>query len=84
MWSGHINASKGVNHLGAVAAKAWSSEYTKKGWETDVMSDEFFNSGVGHAIIMTWYSQVNVGCGVKLCQKEGDYQLAIVVCKYWG
>ncbi|KAK6759753.1 hypothetical protein RB195_021364 [Necator americanus] len=70
-----------INGTGYDACKAWENEFPTIGWPTNVLSQNSFNTGIGHATQMAWWQTTMIGCGAAQCS-DSTYQKLLVVCHY--
>ncbi|ULT95542.1 hypothetical protein L3Y34_004334 [Caenorhabditis briggsae] len=76
------------NNYGSLAAGSWIHEFHEKYWDSNILTNDLFGSGVGHATQMVWADTYQIGCSVAtfkdIHKKTGRPITKIcVVCHYW-
>ncbi|KAF1758024.1 hypothetical protein GCK72_014482 [Caenorhabditis remanei] len=72
-----------LNQYGAAASAAWEDEFQKYGWNSNLLTIDVFNTGIGHATQMAWAKTNLIGCGVKDCGRDTNgLNKVTVVCQY--
>ncbi|CAL2040521.1 unnamed protein product [Caenorhabditis brenneri] len=76
------------NKYGPQAAHSWIQEFHEKYWDSNILTNALFGSGVGHATQMVWADTYQIGCAVtnfkEVHKKTGRPITKIcVVCHYW-
>uniref|UniRef100_A0A8R1DH64 SCP domain-containing protein n=1 Tax=Caenorhabditis japonica TaxID=281687 RepID=A0A8R1DH64_CAEJA len=76
------------NTFGVMAAISWIKEFKDIGWDTTVLTEELFRSGVGHATQMVWADTDQLGCAYSAVNqthpiKKRKITKISVVCHYW-
>ncbi|PIC34430.1 hypothetical protein B9Z55_014080 [Caenorhabditis nigoni] len=76
------------NKYGSLAAGSWIQEFQEKYWDSNILTNDLFGSGVGHATQMVWADTYQIGCSVAtfkdVHKKTGRPITKIcVVCHYW-
>ncbi|CAI2351669.1 unnamed protein product [Caenorhabditis sp. 36 PRJEB53466] len=77
-----------LNRFGQMAAESWINEFKSMDWDTTILTNQLFGSGVGHATQMVWADTDQVGCAYatfnEVHKKTGRPITKIcVVCHYW-
>ncbi|PIC24618.1 hypothetical protein B9Z55_017881 [Caenorhabditis nigoni] len=85
-WSWSSQApSTNLDSFGVAASNSWEKEFQDYGWNSILLDEDTFYSGIGHATQMAWAETSLVGCGVKNCGKDASknnmYKVQ-VVCQY--
>ncbi|PIC24713.1 hypothetical protein B9Z55_017932 [Caenorhabditis nigoni] len=73
-----------LDQYGVDAAKSWEEEFQKFGLEGTTLTQESYDTGIGHATQMAWASSNKIGCGVKNCGFDDSQGMnkVTVVCQY--
>uniref|UniRef100_A0A1I7TY71 SCP domain-containing protein n=1 Tax=Caenorhabditis tropicalis TaxID=1561998 RepID=A0A1I7TY71_9PELO len=74
-----------LDYLGLKACQWWEKEFQDFGWQSIEMSQELFNTGIGHATQMAWAETNSVGCGVKRCGRDPSQKnmyKVMIICQY--
>ncbi|UMM33309.1 hypothetical protein L5515_006843 [Caenorhabditis briggsae] len=73
-----------LDKYGVQASQSWESEFQKFGLEGTTLTQESYDSGIGHATQMAWASSNKIGCGAKNCGVDptNGMNKVTVVCQY--
>ncbi|EFO93208.1 hypothetical protein CRE_10313 [Caenorhabditis remanei] len=83
-WTSPVITETDSDSLGNRSSNLWESEFQRYGWTENKLSQDVFNTGIGHASQMSWARTSSIGCGVSKCTGgsiEGTEY--VVVCQYY-
>ncbi|CAI2351496.1 unnamed protein product [Caenorhabditis sp. 36 PRJEB53466] len=82
-WISPADTETNMDVLGNRSSNLWQSEFQSFGWTENRLTQETFETGIGHASQMAWANTQKVGCGVTKCTGDSisgtEY---VVVCQY--
>ncbi|ULT87532.1 hypothetical protein L3Y34_006993 [Caenorhabditis briggsae] len=73
-----------LDKYGVQASKSWEKEFQDYGWQGPTLTQESYDTGIGHATQMAWASSNKIGCGAKNCgvDPKNGMNKVTVVCQY--
>ncbi|CAA94349.1 SCP domain-containing protein [Caenorhabditis elegans] len=81
-WTSPVVTQTDAELLGNRSANLWESEFQRFGWNGNLLTEELFNSGIGHATQMAWATTNKIGCGISKCSSDSFGTQYVVVCLY--